>query len=279
VIVVPRTTEKYERVIPLGGISFCRYSTQKKWSKVPLFLTNTMVVYILQGQKIIHNSGEDIYLSPGDGFIARKGAHIFSEILEGDEPFESILWYCDDSWLLEIFKELKTLPLPPQNWGAWTWKANPRLTEILQTSLPYFDTEGVPPKLLRNRFTEILWNLAQQEDGALALSALQNFGRLQPSVLDVLEEHFTLNLHISDLARLAGRSVASLVRDVRAMTKTSPRQWIIQRRLQQAKTLLLGTEKTITQIGHELGFSSSAHFTSQFHKHYGLPPREFRPRF
>jgi len=48
------------------------------------------------------------------------------------------------------------------------------------------------------------------------------------------------------------------------------------RKLIEAKNLLMNTDKTISEIGFELGYSDKAYFTNVFKRKSGQTPTEFR---
>ena len=48
------------------------------------------------------------------------------------------------------------------------------------------------------------------------------------------------------------------------------------RKLTEAKNLLIYSDKTISEIGFELGYNEKAYFTSVFKKKSGQTPTEFR---
>ncbi|MBP1988543.1 AraC family transcriptional regulator [Paenibacillus eucommiae] len=58
----------------------------------------------------------------------------------------------------------------------------------------------------------------------------------------------------------------------------SPRQYLSQLKLNQAKQLLLSSELTVDAISRELGFASSSHFSRQFRRWAGISPNQFRPK-
>lgn len=58
----------------------------------------------------------------------------------------------------------------------------------------------------------------------------------------------------------------------------SPRQYVSELKLKQAKELLLQTDVTVEEIARRLGFSSVHHFSRQFHRWTGMPPSRFRPK-
>jgi AraC-like DNA-binding protein len=48
------------------------------------------------------------------------------------------------------------------------------------------------------------------------------------------------------------------------------------RKLLEAKTLLVTTDKTVAEIGFELGFNEKTYFTHVFKKKAGVSPSDFR---
>jgi AraC family transcriptional regulator len=47
-------------------------------------------------------------------------------------------------------------------------------------------------------------------------------------------------------------------------------------RVERAKGLLAETDRSITEIAMDLGFSTSAYFTAVFHRETGTTPSDFR---
>ncbi len=47
-------------------------------------------------------------------------------------------------------------------------------------------------------------------------------------------------------------------------------------RLEEARRQLIGTDKSVTTIAVDLGFSSSQHLSSSYLRHFGLNPRAER---
>ena len=53
-------------------------------------------------------------------------------------------------------------------------------------------------------------------------------------------------------------------------------QYVIQRRVERAKTLLLRDETSITQIALEAGFAHQSHLARHMRRVLGLPPRALK---
>lgn len=59
----------------------------------------------------------------------------------------------------------------------------------------------------------------------------------------------------------------------------SPKRWIMEQRLQTARTLLISTDMTLEQICKYCRISSITHFIILFHQYYDISPKLFRERY
>ena len=59
---------------------------------------------------------------------------------------------------------------------------------------------------------------------------------------------------------------------------TTPKQYIMQKRIAAAKVLLSGSRSELSDIAEQLGFSSVQHFSSSFKKYTGKTPDGYRKR-
>jgi len=80
------------------------------------------------------------------------------------------------------------------------------------------------------------------------------------------------------LCRAIGISRAQVYRKVKKLTGKSPSLYIRSLRLQKAKTLLMGTDLNISEIGYEVGFKDLSYFSRSFTEEYGTPPSEMRKK-
>jgi len=86
------------------------------------------------------------------------------------------------------------------------------------------------------------------------------------------------NLLLNELAKLSGRSLSTFNRDFRKLFQTSPHSWLLKKRLQRARELLLTTSKKSSEISLELGFKDLGHFSRTFKKEFNMPPSEIRKK-
>ena len=106
---------------------------------------------------------------------------------------------------------------------------------------------------------------------------LQLSGGLSQRVLrDVIEwvsENFETNIRLSDLAQIAELSEFHFHRMFRQTCGVSPHNWLIQFRVERAKTILM--HEPMADISAACGFSSQSHFIRRFKQQTGVTPGQY----
>jgi AraC family transcriptional activator of pobA len=94
--------------------------------------------------------------------------------------------------------------------------------------------------------------------------------------LKILEDNFRRPLGVEFYAEKLFMSARNLNLICHNILQKSVSEIIETRKLIEAKNLLISTNKSISEIGYELGYNEKAYFTTVFKKKSGLTPTEFR---
>lgn len=86
------------------------------------------------------------------------------------------------------------------------------------------------------------------------------------------------DLNIDSLAAKLGIGRSQFYRKIKALTNYSPVELLRKMRLAKAREMLTATERSISEIAYEVGFSAPAYFTRVFRETYGESPSEMRER-
>ncbi len=84
------------------------------------------------------------------------------------------------------------------------------------------------------------------------------------------------DLNTEAIASKIGLGPAQLTRKIKALTNYTPIEIVRKMRLQHAHTMLMSTERSISEISYACGFSSPAYLSKCFKDVYGMSPRDFR---
>lgn len=98
-------------------------------------------------------------------------------------------------------------------------------------------------------------------------------------VLDYIEEHLASDIGLDDLASLAGLTRFHFSRAFKATFNEPPYQFVIRRRVERAKQLLLGTRMSIAEVAATSGFGSASQFGRTFREFVNQTPLAFRRSF
>ncbi len=101
----------------------------------------------------------------------------------------------------------------------------------------------------------------------------------QLTIQEVLKEihaSYHTQITVSELASRYFLSESNLRKKFSELMGVSPKQYIINLRLHEAKRLLQQTDKPVESISYEVGFTSSSRFYNFFVKAVGVTPLEWR---
>lgn len=119
-----------------------------------------------------------------------------------------------------------------------------------------------------------------QRRAAARLGASRERGRLTTDQLARVHEHIRSKLagelHLAELAQIAGFSQAQFVRLFRNAVGCPPYRYVMRQRLEHARALVLNSRLSLSAIAQESGFASQSHMTSTFVAAYQTPPGQMR---
>ncbi|MCR9295337.1 MAG: helix-turn-helix domain-containing protein [bacterium] len=248
-------------------------------------------IVIITGGKGLHITGEDSYeLSVGDTFV-----------IGGDRPHDYL--NMDQLSLVNILfdpiefpmsmADLQSLPgfhalftLEP----AWRKRhqftsrlqltpaelvESLRLVDDLECELndrkPGFGAMATAAMLQLITFLSRCYSLSRNPKSKRLLRIGDSISHLQRNLAQPIS--------LDELVEISGMSRRNFIRTFEDTMGTSPINYLIELRIREASRLLRTTDRPITEIAFEVGFSDSNYFSRQFRNAVGLSPREYRKQF
>jgi len=110
-----------------------------------------------------------------------------------------------------------------------------------------------------------------------------NFSAIETSQVDIIrdfnflvEQHFKEKHTVTEYATLLNKSPKTLSNLFKKLNSKTPLQMIQERIMLEARRLLRYSDKPISEVGYDVGFSDIQSFSRFFKKHQGVSPTEFR---
>ena len=114
-----------------------------------------------------------------------------------------------------------------------------------------------------------------KQESFFELDKFARFPRIT-AVFEFIEANYHRPLQLKEVAATLGYSPAYLTDLVRRKTGRTVKQWIVERRMDCARKLLLNTETSIAQIAEQTGYLDTAYFIRQFKQLHGTSPHQWR---
>ncbi len=111
--------------------------------------------------------------------------------------------------------------------------------------------------------------LAANSVGGMARSALRR-------CIELMEARLEGDLGLDELACEAGLSTSHFIRSFRESTGKTPYQFLLDRRVQRAQTLMRDPRTSLTEVARSSGFANQHHLARIFRHITGISPTTYR---
>ena len=128
---------------------------------------------------------------------------------------------------------------------------------------------------VRNLLIRFLLDVLEASQGTKRVSITSLIRDIQKFI----GENLGQPLSVSDLAKQAGLSQSRFKARFKEEVGIPPVDYVTRAKIERAKALLLGGDKTVTNITMNLGFSTTQYFATVFKRYTGLTPTRFRNEF
>lgn len=261
-------------IIP--GVVFYTFVSKVRKDKVG-FLAHSTLILQVSGQFTLDTATERISMSAGEMLLIRRNqlGQITKAPLDGKD-YETIVISLQEDFLrkiaLEERIEMRQKYTGPANILI---PGNAFLHGFFQSLIPYVREPD-------DKITAALGMVKVKEAVQLLLHTRPElkaflFDFSDPYKIDLekfMVSNFHFNFPVDKFAQLTGRSLAGFKRDFQKTFGMSPRQWLQEKRLTEARHLIERKNKRPSAIYLDLGFESLSHFSHAFKKKFGKAPTE-----
>jgi len=91
-----------------------------------------------------------------------------------------------------------------------------------------------------------------------------------------IDEHYTEKISLEEIAAVLKMNHYYMAHVFKNTIGYSPMNYVIRRRVGEAQSHLLYTDKTVTEIAYMVGYNSASNFNKAFKKMVGMSPQRYR---
>ncbi len=259
----------------LPGVRILR--SDRSLSSTPV-LYDPGIVIVCQGRKRGY-FGDQLYVYDEQHYLAVSVPVPFTMETDADpqHPLLAVYLHLDFKLAAELMAQIEGHSMPHNAQAPQSMMSSPidkplritvlRLLEALNRPL---DAAVLGPSLLRELYFRVLTG-PQGDAMRAALGMHGQFGKIGKA-LRRIHADYARALDLALLAREAGMSVPTFHAHFKAVTHTSPMQYVKSTRLHQARLLMLRQDMTAEAASVAVGYASTSQFNREFKRLFGLTP-------
>lgn len=255
----------------LAGVRILR--TEAVLHDVPV-LYKPGAVFVLQGRKQGMLEGE-IYLYDEEHYLAVSVPVPFRMESSASAERPLLAVYLDFDMLLaaEIASEVgvrQSGPAAGKVRSLISSRMEPMMEDVVLRLLRALNDPVELAVLGAGILRELHYRVLVGPQGGAMISALQQQGVSGKIVRSLarLRETYNSEVSVATLAREAGMSVPSYHVHFKALTGSSPMQYVKAMRLHEARLMIARQSGTISEVAASVGYASPAQFSRDFKRHF-----------
>lgn len=260
---------------PLPDVRFLR--SNRPLTETPV-LYEPGIVVVCQGRKRGF-LGDQVYVYDAQHYLAVSVPVPFTMETDASEkePLLAIYFRLDFTIVAELLLQLANAPVSsssakPMFATRMDERMSASVLRFLEAMCDPIDARILGPALVREIYLRVLTG----EQGETMRAALMHEGQFGKVARAIRKIHacFGEKLDIEQLAQEAGMSAPSFHAHFKAVTATSPMQYLKSTRLHQARLLMARNDLTAAAASAVVGYESTSQFSREFKRLFGLTPLE-----
>ena len=258
----------------VGSCGTYRLKTHKKlptWA--PRGRVDWQLLFVASGKTHFYIGGEDQIVTAGHMVLFQPKEEQHYEYFGEDKP--EVYWvHFTGSSVKEILRSYD-IPLDEQIFFAGTPAA---YTQLFKNMIEEFQTCKVGYREMLEMNLRQLFLMIQRtrlEKPPLVTTAVQqemDFAR------QYFHEHYNEPINIEEYAQSRHTSISLFMRNFKKVYGVSPKQYLLNIRMNNAQNLLETTDYTVAEIAAIVGYDNSLYFSRIYHKQKGQAPSDYRKR-
>lgn len=258
----------------VGSCGTYRLKTHKKlptWA--PRGRVDWQLLFVASGKTHFYIGGKDQIVTAGHMVLFQPKEEQHYEYFGEDKP--EVYWvHFTGSSVKEILRSYD-IPLDEHIFFAGTPAA---YTQLFKNMIEEFQSCKVGYREMLEMNLRQLFLMIQRtrlEKPPLVTTAVQqemDFAR------QYFHEHYNEPINIEEYAQSRHTSISLFMRNFKKVYSVSPKQYILNIRMNNAQNLLESTDYTVAEIAAIVGYDNALYFSRIYHKQKGQAPSDYRKK-
>jgi AraC family transcriptional regulator len=195
-------------------------------------------------------------------------------------PFDALILYATQATLDEVAYDLEAPRVERLVWPHGV--LDPVVHHLGKTLLSSLEKPHHTSKIFLDHVLQALHCHVVSSYGGVAIPALRFRGGLSPwqmrRATELMEAHLDGNIALQKVAEACDLSVSHFARAFKTTFRRPPYKWLIERRLDRARDLMVNSRLPLADIAVRCGFTDQSALNRFFQRIHGVTPGTWRRR-
>lgn len=263
--------------IKCGELIIAASCSSNSSEEVGGYYPGTILVYAYKGQLHVRTKNQLYTVPRGQFVLIRKYTEcsIFKTFTDEEGEGGGYTMALVDDFIKRVIDsfDLKNAPNPPSD-RVITVPSNAHLAGLMD-SIGRFVEEGeeLDEDITQLKTKEAIMALMKADPNLI--SVFKEFSKSERADLSTfMNYNYLQNITLEELAEQAGRSLSTFNREFKQTFSITPHKWILKKRLEKAKTMMVNERVKPSDVYLQVGFEDLAHFSKAFKKEFSVSPSQ-----
>lgn len=154
-----------------------------------------------------------------------------------------------------------------------------KVYEIFSNIVEEFDSDNLYARTIADSIASyFIIKLLRLLEGKIEIVHDVNINRQVDYIKSYIDSNYSTDIKLEELSSLAYMNKFHLIAEFKQAYRVTPIEYLILKRVEVSKGLLISTNHSMETIAHIVGFNSQSYFNQVFRKKVGFTPSQFRKK-
>ncbi len=244
-------------------------------------LHRNAISLVIEGEKIMRFAEKTVHVNDTEFHFLSSGNCLASMDLSPRKSFSSVMIFFTNKVLVDFFVKYekrirdanKKIKITAESYVSIV---KDDFIRNYINSLILLGNEA-SADMKRLKFEELMLHVLNAHPKKLLSFQIKEHHQLEDlQIRQAIENNVASAITVEELAFLCNMSLSTFKRKFQKLYNTSPNKYILQRRMEIAKDLLLYDREKPSEVYHKVGYENHSSFSESFKNAFGLTPKDFQ---
>ena len=243
-------------------------------------LHRNAISLVIEGEKTMRFAEKTVHVNDNEFHFLSSGNCLASMDLSPKKSFSSVMIFFTNKVLVDFFvkyeKRIRDAKKTKAATEPYISIAKDDFIRNYINSLILLGNEA-SGDMKRLKFEELMLHVLSVHPKKFLSFQIKEHHQLEDlQIRQAIENNVASGITVEELAFLCNMSLSTFKRKFQKLYNTSPNKYILQRRMEIAKDLLLYNREKPSEVYHQVGYENHSSFSESFKNVFGLTPKDFQ---